>query len=378
MGIFNTSTPANTEAVKLGAAAIRSLKTDLNTLLGTLFEDDGTPKDNTVSTDEITDLAVTSAKLADGAVRVDKIADGALTANSTGRAKMVDAFITLAKILDGIFTADATGRAKFAASFVNAALIEADAVTTVKILDGAVSLAKLASDVGLVQAIGRWTGAGYHQNVVSKTLPGSNKFTVSSFAGTLPELGVGVTLQNAPCGIIVNNVTATGADPTSGAAWNWGQMYYIYAYDSVTISLHTSPQGAIDGTTGIVATGAGPMTGSGTYYLKFLDPSTVYKRGCDIVPVISSSSSSKLHGYRAIWRTAWTDSDSGLVQVEQHYPSSSNSNTIEALRPAIITAADTTFCYIVDGNNDWKTGSTDYDVSVIQGKAGSNMITAFI
>ncbi len=75
MGLFDDTAPAGSEAVKLGAKRIRDLKTGLNTVLGTLFNDDGSPKDNTVTTDEITDAAVTAAKLATDAVETAKIWD---------------------------------------------------------------------------------------------------------------------------------------------------------------------------------------------------------------------------------------------------------------------------------------------------------------
>jgi len=58
---------------------------------------------------------------------------------------VADDAITTAKILNGALSADATGRAKMANNFVNAAKIEADAVTTAKILDANVTLAKMST-----------------------------------------------------------------------------------------------------------------------------------------------------------------------------------------------------------------------------------------
>jgi len=58
---------------------------------------------------------------------------------------VADDAITTVKILNGALSADATGRAKMADNFITANKILADAVTTVKILDANVTLAKLAT-----------------------------------------------------------------------------------------------------------------------------------------------------------------------------------------------------------------------------------------
>lgn len=430
MAIFDVSSPANADAVKLGAAQIRDLKTALNTMLGTLFEDDGsTPKSSTVTTDEIVNLAVTTGKIAALAITAAKIAAGAVeTAKLADDVLHSDTYQTVGPLVVSqvyrirsrlgsddftnvgaasndvgtIFTAsgttptlwvsasslstpDAVGLAKMQDKFVKTAKLEdlavtegkiaADAVTEDKILDGAVTPEKLSADVGNAHALARWTGAGYEQFIVSKTLPGSNRLLVSAFTG-LPIAGAGVTLQNAPCGIVVNGVTDSGFLDTVGN-FEWGMMYYLYAPDNTHVSLHTSPQGAIDGTTGIVVMGTpGPLVGAGTYYLKFLDWSTVYKRGCDVVPVVSTNSVNRVHGFRIIWRTAWDDALSGVVQVEQQYDTASGSNASQSLQPTVVTADDTVVCYITSAG-DWRTSSSDYAVSDIQGFTGSNMVVAF-
>lgn len=113
--------------------------------------------------------SVGSLTLADGSVTTPKLLDGVLSADSVGRAKMADSFITLAKILDGIFTADAPGRAKFAAGFITATQLATDAVTVLKIQDGAVSGAKLAANVqnGSIQFAQGTFGAGVYTVTLS-------------------------------------------------------------------------------------------------------------------------------------------------------------------------------------------------------------------
>jgi len=81
------------------------------------------------------------------------------TADVSGRAKFANGFITAAliaagtitvtEIANGTFTADVTGRGKFANGFVNAALLATDSVETLKIVDLAVTAAKLATILDL-------------------------------------------------------------------------------------------------------------------------------------------------------------------------------------------------------------------------------------
>lgn len=134
MALFDDTIPPNTQPVKLGAERIRELKTQLNTVLAELFEDNGTLSDDTITSAMIQDLAILTAHLA----------VGILSADTDGRAKMADGYLTLAKIAAGIFTADADGRAKFADGFIDAAKLATDSVINEKILDGTIESVKLA------------------------------------------------------------------------------------------------------------------------------------------------------------------------------------------------------------------------------------------
>ncbi len=373
MAIFDDSIPADTEALKRGAERIRDLKTSLNALLGTLFDDDGTPKDNTVTTDEITNLAVTAAKLAADSVTLTKLVDGVLTADTAGRAKMADSYITLAKILDAIFTADVAGRAKFANEFVNTALLEDESVTEDKLADASVTADKLAVDVGVSSSICRWSSSGYFIRTVTKTLPVADHITVAALPSGFPIAGAGVTTENAPTGIIVLNVTGNDTpDPVNTNVF-YGRQYYIYANTTTRISLHTSPQGAVDGTTDLVAL-AGNFTESGTYYFKAINPNVVFKRGCDIVPVVNSASFDRCLGYRITWRTAWDSALAGVVHLTQSYNDTDDSNY--PLNPTINTAARTEFYYITD--RDWRNGTDSFTTAALAAMTGENMVTAIL
>lgn len=371
MALFDTTIPANTEALKLGAQRIRELQTTLNTLLGTLFEDDGTPKTNTVTTDEIQALAVTAAKIAADAITTTKLINGVLSADATGRAKMADAFITLAKIADGIFTADATGRAKFVNEFVTTALLKDGAVTDSKIAAGAVTPAKLSSAVKVASAFCRWTGAGFEQPVMNPTLPvgaftARTRVTLQSALVGFPLLGSGVTEDNAPTAVIVKSTTVSGAN--NGITL--GQLYFIYAHSSTQVSLHTSFQGAIDGTTDIV-TMSGNFSGS-TYYFKYFAPSTVFKRGCDIIPVSSTGSAVSVHRFRVVWRVPWADAASGLVIPSQALVSANDN--IQWLR-VIATATDYTDLWYCDEDSTPSIRG-DQTGSDLQGYSSYNCILA--
>lgn len=69
------------------------------------------------------------------------------TGTVAGNWSLVDENMSLADFAAGFFTANATGRGKFESGFVDATLIASDAVTTAKILNAAVTNAKLASDI---------------------------------------------------------------------------------------------------------------------------------------------------------------------------------------------------------------------------------------
>lgn len=73
MALFPDSIPADTDPVKLGAAAIRALKTALNTVFSPFLNDDGTFKNN----------VVTGAALVDGTVAQSKMAANVLVQTGT-------------------------------------------------------------------------------------------------------------------------------------------------------------------------------------------------------------------------------------------------------------------------------------------------------
>jgi hypothetical protein len=194
---------------------------------------------------------------------------------------------------------------------------------------------------------------------------------VASLSGSLPLAGSGVTLDNAPCCIVVNNVTQSGS---AGNGITYGQLYYLYAVDSTHIQFHTSPQGAIDGTTDIVTITADFSANS---YVKYLDPSVVVKFGCDIVPVGSSSSVDRLHGWRVIWRTAWGSSTSGFVQVTQSYTDGAGSASNNQLNPTVFNTGDMTLCY-VNTSNIVITGGSDFNTATVNLFTGFNTLLSLV
>jgi len=148
---------------------------ELNTRLEVIETGYGAPP-SVVGTAQITDKAITTAKLADGSVTTEKlkaaavtgakIADGSITAGdlASGAVTSVkildgtiatddiaDSAVTSAKIADGtIATSDiadsAVTSAKLAAGAIAASDIADSAVTSAKILDGTILTADIAND----------------------------------------------------------------------------------------------------------------------------------------------------------------------------------------------------------------------------------------
>jgi len=78
MALFDSSIPADTEAVKLGAQRIRELKAALDTVFGVYLNDDGTFKNNVVPGGALVDATVTLAKLASDVFPVVQVPTGVI------------------------------------------------------------------------------------------------------------------------------------------------------------------------------------------------------------------------------------------------------------------------------------------------------------
>jgi len=118
------------------------------------------------------------------------------TADVAGRAKFANGFITAALIAAGTFTADVTGRGKFANGFVDAALLATDSVETLKIVDLAVTAAKLAtildlSGKTLTMPVNHWRDIAPAGSVL-QTLQ-QNLTAASTVTATMPSPGPSVT-----------------------------------------------------------------------------------------------------------------------------------------------------------------------------------------
>jgi hypothetical protein len=114
----------------LASDSVTTIKiTDLNVTTGKLA-------DSAVTTGKITDLNVSTGKLEDSAVTTGKIADSGVT-----NGKLASDSVTTAKITDANVTA-----AKLATDSVETAKIVNSAVTEAKIADGAVTSTKIAND----------------------------------------------------------------------------------------------------------------------------------------------------------------------------------------------------------------------------------------
>ena len=127
---------------------------------------------NAVTTAKLADSAVTSAKIVDGAVSTTDLADGSVTT-----AKLTDNSITSAKIADGTITSADIGDGQVAT-----ADLAANAVTSAKLADDANSLAKVTSETMFV-----WGG-----NVGIGTSVPAEELAVSGNAYVTGNLGINV------------------------------------------------------------------------------------------------------------------------------------------------------------------------------------------
>jgi microcystin-dependent protein len=78
MALFPDSIPADTDPVKLGASAIRALKTALNVIFSPFLNDDGTFKNNVVTGAALIDATVTPAKLSSGVITQLQVPTGSI------------------------------------------------------------------------------------------------------------------------------------------------------------------------------------------------------------------------------------------------------------------------------------------------------------
>lgn len=368
-GIFDATIPAETESLKKGASRERALRADLNTLLGTLFNDDKTPKDSTVTTAEIVDLAVTTgklaalavtaAKIAAGAVETAKLADAALHAWTdqtvgplvAGQVYRIrthlgsDSFTSsgaASNAVDTIFTANSTppvwadgstlskldpaGLLKMQDKFIQTAKLEdlsvttaklaADAVTTVKIADGAVTAAKLAAVPNGYFALARWAYSGTRAPVLSSSI-------VSNVLSTTTNHGISqspATVNDVVAAILTSHSGGWSGE-SSGHGFNWGDRYFIKATSATGFTLHPTAQDAFDGTNTIALSGSITETSPA---LRFILAASVYKRNCDVVPTPSNDSNGYVNydGARVIWRT--TPTNAGVCSLTDELSAGSN------------------------------------------------------
>lgn len=144
---------------------------------------------NSVTTAKITDANVTTSKLADDAVTTVKITDANVT-----EAKLATGAVTTTKIADANVT---TG--KIADANVTTAKIATNAITTLKIADSQVTTAKLASNAVTTAKI-------LDANVTNAKLA-NDSITIGSDA---TALGTTITDINGLTSLDVDNITVDG------------------------------------------------------------------------------------------------------------------------------------------------------------------------
>jgi hypothetical protein len=136
-----------------------------------------------VTTDKITDANVTEAKLAANAVTSAKIVDGTIATadlgdNSVGTNKIIDASVTTTKIADANVT-----NAKLADNAVTSAKITNGTIINEDIADATITTAKISGTIAIAQGgTGATTAVGALTNLGAEAV--ANKATATDMGGT--------------------------------------------------------------------------------------------------------------------------------------------------------------------------------------------------
>lgn len=200
----------------------------------------------------VADGSITTAKLADGAVTTAKIADGAVTAAKldTGAVDIPDGSITTEKLADAAVTTP-----KLANSAVTTAAIADQAVSTSKLTSGAVTGGKLASDAvtGSHVADGSLAAADLAANSV-----GSSELVDGGVAAADIQDGA---VTNAKIG---SDVPLPPATCSTDQIIKWDGSVWVCA-DPVSISGWEIVTNTVSGSSGTVACPTGKVVLGGGY-----------------------------------------------------------------------------------------------------------------
>lgn len=230
----------------------------------------------------------------------------------------------LAKMGDGFLTANAAGRAKLEDGFITANLIGQHAVTTDKLADASVTLAKL--DPSAIALIGRATvlGTVSHANkmlsttlsaTTSPTITTHGLFTLSS--GT-HELG---SIPTSVADVVAVVINRNGETYLSGSGENHiytpgsvflnttlvpGQVYFARPVNSsggvstTQFTLHATPEDVVNG---VNAIDFSANIGAGTPYMQYFKPADRVIKNSAIVPVTAGDQGVYL-ALLVQWKTA--------------------------------------------------------------------------
>lgn len=217
MSIFNALSPADTDSVKGGAAAIRGLNSTLNTLTSQIFADD------------LTFLAgwVTNALLSGDPD------DGNDAVRAVGSDNIKLASIILTKLPDGVFTADDAGRAKFATGFVSSGLLD----PAIVLPDGSVKPATIADNAVVT------VGIASLAVTIPKVGPGVAKIAAGLFAGSNTLAATVNTLAFAPDVLVITGgagLNRVGLAFKSEASGGTGPIHSLWDNGNVSAPFTTA------------------------------------------------------------------------------------------------------------------------------------------
>jgi hypothetical protein len=257
------------------------------------------PSDTYILT--ISDVGVSTP--ADGSVTTVKIADYNVAIAGTGvtTAKIVDGAITSAKIANGtIGEADIADSAITSAKIANGTIVAGDiadgAITSAKILDGTIAAVDIANGAVTTDKIG--TGTIVNNNIASNTITLGKIATIGSGTILGNATGSTTTIATSPCTAFGFQMLAA-ADVAGGkTVLGLGSMA-TQESTAVSITGGTIANVALSGTSVNVAspTGTLPVGNGGTGFSNYTSGDLIYANGATSFSKLAKAAATYvLHG----------------------------------------------------------------------------------
>jgi hypothetical protein len=275
----------------------------IDTLLaGDIFTNVGYVSDGVV----FTATGTTPTTWANGTVVVDTVLE-------EGLAKMADLFLT----------ANTAGRAKMQNGYINSDKLAEGSVTNDKIAADAVTLSKVdLTGFPLDNGVAMWNGVVYNQLLASAVVQDTTTaYTVLELASGNHHITVPTTVNNTTAlmilqqGVAVDGVSdildnSISPGPTGLAC---GKLYHARPTTS-----NGTPTGSATGFFVLYNTAADCLADTsrvviggdhvlrGSCYIIYIEPTSIARRDCDVIPLCQSGNASSIPYFKVQWRTPFS------------------------------------------------------------------------